>query len=193
MKSTSRRLFVALAGAALVPAARGATIAEVSFEDRIRLADTALLLNGVGLRQVAWFKGYAAGLYLVQRARTAPDALAVKGPKRIQIRMLVEVESQEFVKAVDKGMRRNHPPTVHEALLPRIAQFNALVAALGLLRKGDAIDVDWLPGTGLVLSRNGTAQGTPLPGEDLYLGIMRIFIGDDPVDQALKAGLLGKP
>jgi Chalcone isomerase-like len=181
-------LLLLAAGAGPVSAAR---IAEQEFAERIRLADADLVLNGVGLRQVAWFKGYAAGLYLTAKAPTAPQALAVSGPKRIQMKMLHDVEPKEFVKAVDKGMRRNHSPAEHEVLLPRIAEFNRAILALGMIRKGDVVDLDFIPGTGLVFTRNGVKQGTPIPGEDLYAGIMKIFIGNDPVDKALKAGLLG--
>ena len=44
-------------------AAPAARIADQNFDDRARLADTDLVLNGVGLRAVAWLKAYAAGLY----------------------------------------------------------------------------------------------------------------------------------
>jgi hypothetical protein len=36
------------------------------------VGDTDLKLNGVGLRAVAWLKGYAAGLYLPKKATAAP-------------------------------------------------------------------------------------------------------------------------
>ena len=61
---------------ALSLAAQAADIEGQHFDDRIRLADSELVLNGVGLRAVAWFKGYAAGLYLGQKASTAEAALA---------------------------------------------------------------------------------------------------------------------
>jgi hypothetical protein len=190
MKPVLRLLLLAwlLACGSAVQAAR---IAGVEFDERVRVAGTELLLNGVGVRQVAWLKGYAAALYLGQKSATAAAALATPGPKRIRLRLLVDVEAKEFAKAVDKGMRRNHAPAVLQALLPRIAQFDARVLAMGLLRKNEVIDLDFVPGAGVVLARNGTPQGTPLPGDDLYAGLMKIFIGDVPVDEALKAGLLG--
>ena len=173
--------------------ARAASIAGVVFDERARVAGADLLLNGVGVRQVAWLKGYAAALYLPRKAATAAAALGVAGPKRIRLHLLVDVEAREFVKAIDKGMRRNHPPAQLEALKPRIAQFDALVLGFGPLRKGEVMDLDFVPGSGLVIARNGKAEGTPLPGDDLYAGLMKIFIGDVPVDDALKAGLLGGP
>jgi hypothetical protein len=177
-----------LAGATL---AHAATISDQQFDDRIRLADTDLVLNGLGLRQVAWFKGYAAGLYLATRATTPAGVLATRGPKRLRMKMMVEVESKEFVKATDVGMQRNHTPEEHSALQDRIAKFDATVTALKVLKKGDIVDLDFLPGQGMQLLVNGARHGDVLPGDDFYAGLLKIFIGTRPVDARLKAGLLG--
>jgi Chalcone isomerase-like len=171
--------------------AQAARIDDQTFDDRIRLADASLVLNGLGLRAVAWLKGYAAGLYLPEKAGTPAAVLASKGPKRLQMKMMVAVNSAEFVKAFGKGMRRNHSEAEQAALAARMAQFDRTVAALGDLKKGDVIDLDWLPARGLVLSLNGRARGEAIAGEDFYAGVLKIFIGRDPVDAKLKAGLLG--
>lgn len=188
------RLFRRLLALLLLAAACGvhaARIDDQTFDDRIRVADTDLQLNGVGLRAVAWLKGYAAGLYLVEKAGTPAAVLAQKGPKRVQLKMMVDVDSKEFVKAFGKGMRRNHSEAEQAVLRERMARFDLLVTALGKLKKGDVVDLDWLPGQGLRLALNGRPRGETIPGEDLYAGILKIFVGRDPVDPKLKAGLLG--
>ncbi len=190
MKPIRTLLLPVLLAAAL--GAQAAVIEGQQFDDRIRLADTELVLNGVGLRAVAWFRGYAAGLYLSQKADTTEAALAAKGPKRLRMRMMVEVESKEFVKAFEKGMKRNLGAAEREALADRIERFDRTVAALVVLKKGDAVDLDWLPDRGLVLSVNGQAKGEPFVGEAFYAAILKIYIGKDPVDKRLKAGLLGQ-
>lgn len=186
-----RRLFIALMLPAVPFGVQAARIDDQTFDDRIRIADTDLVLNGVGLRAVAWLKGYAAGLYLIERAGTPAAVLAQKGPKRVQLRMMVDADAAEFVKAFDKGMRRNHSAAEHAALQDRMLQFDRSIAALGALKKGDVIDLDWLPAHGLRLALNGRERGEAIPGEDLYAGLLKIFIGRDPVDAKLKAGLLG--
>lgn len=171
---------------------QAAVIEGQQFDDRVRLAESELVLNGLGLRAVAWFKGYAAGLYLGQKVRTAEAALAAPGPKRVRMKMMVEVESKEFAKAFEKGMKRNLTPAERDALADRIDRFDRTVLALGVLRKGDVVDLDWLPARGLVLSVNGQPKGEPFAGEAFYGAILKIFIGPDPVDKKLKAGLLGQ-
>jgi hypothetical protein len=191
LAACTRRAVLLAAVAAAAPL-HAAVIAEQRFDDRIRLADTDLVLNGVGLRAVAWFKGYAAGLYLPQKVATPEAALAQKGPKRVQMKLMVDVDAVEFVKAIDKGMRRNHTPEQHAALQARITQFDRTVQAIGRLKKGDVVDLDWLPARGgMLLSLNSRARGEPVQGQDFFDGILKIFIGADPVDKRLKAGLLG--
>ena len=178
-----------LAGAAAtVPAA---TIVDQRFDDRVQLANTELVLNGLGTRSVAWFHGYAAGLYLSRKATSTEQVLANNGPKRIQIRMLVDVESKEFTKAINVGIGRNCAEAERAALKDRVEALTRTVDAIGQLRKGDLINLDFHPARGLVLTINGTARGEVLPGDDLYDGVLKIFLGERPVDKKLKAGLLG--
>lgn len=172
--------------------ARAAEIEGQQFDDRIRLADADLVLNGTGLRAVAWLKGYAAGLYLGQKAATPEAVLAQKGPKRLRMKMMVDVDAKEFVKAFDKGMKRNLSEAERAPLRERMERFDLTVGALPQLKKGDVVDLDFLPSRGLVLSVNGKPQGEPFAGEEFYAGVLKIYIGRDPVDKKLKAGLLGQ-
>lgn len=192
--SDSRRSFVVAALALALGAARAGqpiVLEGFTFAGDIKLADATLELNGAGLRQVAWFKGYAAALYLTQRANTAPKVLAAPGPKRLQIRMLVDVDIEEFVKAFEKGIVRNNPPALLPALDERRKRFVAQLRALRKVMKNDAIDMDFVPGRGLQLAVNGKPRGEPIPGEDFYGALLLVFLGDKPSDTVLRAGLLG--
>jgi hypothetical protein len=190
--STIRRaVFVGLL--LVASAASAARLAGQNFDDRIRLANTDLVLNGIGLRGVLMLKGYTAGLYLVSKARTAEQVLALKGAKRVQMKMLIDVETKEFVKAFDVGMQRNNTEAEQLAMRERMAQFNHEVALIGAVKKGDVIDLDFIPARGLLLSLNGQPRGEPIAGDDLYAGLLKIFIGERPVDKKLKAGMLGLP
>jgi Chalcone isomerase-like len=180
--------------AALLLASFSATAARIdqfSFDDRVRLAGSELVLNGVGLRSVAWLKGFAAGLYLREKASSPAGALAQLGPKRLQMKMILEVETKEFIKAFDKSLNRNNTEAERAALKDRVAQFDRILEQIGVIRKGDVVNLDFIPGQGLILSVNGSPRGRPVAGEDLYASLLKVFIGDRPVDKKLKAGLLG--
>jgi hypothetical protein len=190
-----RRLILLCSLASALPAwaTRSITTEGLTFAGDVTLADVALQLNGVGWRAVAWARGYAAALYLPQKASTEAQVVAQTGPKRLQMRLVQEVDAEEFVKAFVKGVSRNTPAADAAKLAERVTQFNATVRGLGKLKKQDVIDLDFIPGKGLVLSRNGAPRGTPVAGEDFYAALLRCFIGVRPADAEMKTGLLGGP
>jgi Chalcone isomerase-like len=167
-------------------------IGGASFERRAKVAATELLLNGVGMRAVAWFKAYAAGLYLVARASTAEQVVAASGPKRLQLRMLRDLPAAEFVKAFKNGMTRNTTPEGLSQLAARIERFAQAVAAIGNLRGADVVNLDFDPARGTLFTLNGTPRGDVIEGPDFYATLLRAFVGDQPYDEKLKAGLLGR-
>lgn len=161
------------------------------FERTIQIDGVRLQLNGTGVRAVAWFKGYAVGLYLTRRAFTAAQAESMPGPKRLQLRMLVDVPAVEFTKAFYKGITRNSTPAQITGLGDRMERFARLIDAVGTVRKGDVVDLDLEPARGLRFAINGKLRDEPIPGEDLYAALLRAFVGERPYDVKMRAGLLG--
>ena len=168
-------------------------IGGVRFEPQVPLAGQVLWLNGTGLRAWLWLKGYAAGLYLGQHAASAEAVVAQAGAKRLQLRMLMDVPADEFIKAFHQGIERNNTPDLQASLAERAARFDALLQPLGELHKGDAVNLDFVPGQGLLFWHNGRQLGAAIPGEDFYSALLRVFVGEHVSDERLRAGLLGKP
>jgi hypothetical protein len=54
-----------------------------------------------------------------------------------------------------------------------------------------AIDLDWHPGGGTQVTIDGKPAGQPIEGEDFYRALLRIWLGDKPVQDDLKKALLG--
>ncbi|NRF68399.1 chalcone isomerase family protein [Aquincola sp. S2] len=181
-------LVLACSAAAAAPQTQ---VGGVRFAPDLQLAGQALSLNGAGLRAHPMLKGFAAALYLGQRTSDPRHVVAQPGPKRLQIRMLLDVPAEEFVKAFHKGVQRNTPAPEQPNLTERMARFDGLLRPLGKVRKGDLVNLDFVPGQGLLFSHNGKLLGPAIPGEDLYGALLRIFVGERPVDPQLKAGLLG--
>jgi hypothetical protein len=189
-------VFCVAAGAAALPCAlpgavRAAEIEGLRLDEATRVGGKELQLNGFGLRSVFIIKGYVAALYLPERARNAAVVLGAKGPKRLQIRPLREVEAESFVKALNEGLRENHSDTQLQRFADRQVLLEQTMAQLGTARKGDVINFDFSPDSGTIVAINGTPRGQPIPGEDFYQAVLRIFLGDHPVDRDLKRGLLG--
>src|SRR6185312_9434306 len=132
-----------------------------TFPGQADVAGAPLQLNGVGLRAAFIYKVYLAGLYLPAKAATGADALAQPGPKRVQVRMLMDGPSDEFAKAFTGGIAKRTPADQVAAMQPRIAAFDRTLRSVGKVHKGDVVDVDWLPAEGLAMRINGKPVGAP--------------------------------
>ena len=176
-----------------VAAAQAATLEGQQFDDTVVLGQHKLQLNGLGLRGVAWLKAFVAGLYVTAPSRDAAALLAETGPRRLRLKIMLQAPSNELTKSLLRRVKRHETPEVQARLADRLALFAQQLDGLGQLMPGDVVDMDYLPGKGLVLSRNGKAAGKPVVGDDLYRAVLQIFVGEHAIDPRMKQGLLGAP
>ena len=190
-KNLSAIFLCAAAAMAALPAA-AATMEGVQFEDQVRLADQDLRLNGLGVRGVWIIKAYVAGLYLGDKISSGQEILRHPGPKRLQLRMLMEAGAGDIKKALIDGMRKNVSDAQWVGMQDRVAVFGRTIDSIGVARRGDAINLDYVPNQGLILAVNDVQKGSAISGQDFYDAMLAIFVGDDPVDSKLRDGLLGQ-
>jgi chalcone isomerase-like protein len=169
-----------------------AEVAGVKLDEHASVASTDLVLNGAGLRKRAFFQVYAMGLYLPQKATDAAVVLMQPGAKRVAMHMLRDVSAEQFSDALADGIRANHSAAEATALLPRLMQLVAVMAEVKEAKKGMLIALDWT-GVGTQVLIDGSPHGRPIPGEDFYRALLRIWLGDTPVQDDLKKSLLGLP
>jgi hypothetical protein len=193
-RRTILHTLMAVAIAAALPsfAFAAVDVAGVKFDDTVTVGGQQLKLNGAGLRTKVIFKVYAAGLYLTDKKSTVPDVLAVPGPRRVVITMLREVSSEEFGKAFTDGLNANTGKDERNKILPQIMKFGEVFAQTPVLKKGDQLSLDWTPNEGTQCYLNGKKIGELMPGLAFYNAVLRIWLGDKPVDSSLKPALLGE-
>ena len=80
---------------------------------------------------------------------------------------------------------------VHRGRRAQFAPHRERVAADVEVGVGDVINFDYAPDSGTRITVNGQPRGNAIPGQDFYAAVIRIWIGDKPVDDGLKKGLLG--
>ena len=164
-----------------------AEVSGVKIDEKARVADTELSLTGAGLRKRFVFQVYAIGLYVQERKA---DPITQPGPKRVQIHMLRDVGAEPFIDALVDGIKANHSEAEAKALDPRVRQLGATIAEIKEAKKGMSIALDWNGKVTQVLV-DGKATGQPIEGEDFYRALLRIWLGDKPVQDDLKKSLLG--
>ena len=182
----SRLLLVLL----LALPASAAEVAGVKIDDKASVGSTELVLNGAGLRKRVFFQVYAIGLYFPKKIPSAPEAINAPGPKRVSIHMLRNVAAEQFSEALADGIKANHSEAEARALEPRVRELAAIMAAVKEAKKGMHIALDWTEAGTQVLIQ-GKPAGAPIAGEDFFRALLRIWLGDQPVQDDLKKALLG--
>ena len=184
-------LAVAWFALAAMQGARAAEVAGVKFSDSVKVAGKDLQLNGLGVRTKFIIKVYAAGLYLQdKRATTLDEVMKAEGPRRMQLVMLRDVSSEAFGESFMTGLNNNLDTKEKSKIVTQISKFGEMFATLDSLKKGDTLDIDWIPGTGTVVLVNGKRNGEATPDLVFYNSVLKIWLGDKPADESLKTKLL---
>ncbi len=184
------------AGAVLCLLAVGAmaqvNVSGVRYDESVDARGTKLQLNGAGVRYKAVFKVYTAGLYLTKKAGTTEEALAAPGPKRLNIVMLRDIDSGELGKLFSRGMEDNMDKAAFSKLIPGVLRMSQVFSDHKKLVAGDTFSIDWVPGTGTVITVKGVPQGEPFKEPEYFNALLRIWLGPNPAEWKLKDALLGK-
>ena len=186
-----RKTLLGLLFAMMALPATAREIAGVPLADTLQLGEPpqSLRLNGAGVRKKFFVKIYVGALYLPTPSREAAVVLAMPGPKSVHMHFLYdEVSAEKLRDAWSDGFRANQSAAQYKELAPRLAQFNSAFPAV---RRGDVIRLDMVPGTGTVVWVKDEKRAT-IPGEDFARALLAVWLGDDPVDDGLKQGMLGR-
>ncbi len=168
-------------------------VSGIKLDDPIDLAGAKLQLNGAGIRYKAVFKVYVAAMYLGKKAATPEEVYAMPGPKRMAITLVREIDSNELGKSFTTAFTENAPKAEMSKLIPGLIKMGQIFAAQRKLNAGESFTIDWIPGTGTVISVKGVPQGEPFKEPEFFTALMRIWYGPSPADFRLKDQLLGKP
>jgi hypothetical protein len=183
----------ALAALSFTGAGMAATIeiSGVKVEDSAMVAGTKLQLNGAGVRYKGPFKIYVGDLYTTKKVSSLDELAAAPGPKRLTMTMLREIEAGPFGKLLTRGVEDNVPKADLSKMLPGLLRMGDIFSVNKILLPGETVIIDWIPGTGMVITAKGKVQGEPFKEPEFYKGIMAIWLGPVPADFKLKDTMLG--
>jgi long-chain acyl-CoA synthetase len=185
-----RKLLATICIAAWVTAAGAAEVGGVKLPDTANVAGSDLVLNGAGIRTRAIFKVYVGSLYLSKKTADAAAAIGEQAPKRVQINMLRTVSADDFVGALNDGLKANNSEAELAAVKAQVDQLQSIMKSFGEAKDGGVVTLDYVPGQGTVVSYEGKARGT-IPGDAFNKALMKIWLGDKPIQGDLKKAMLG--
>lgn len=167
--------------------AHAAQIEGVRFEPQVKVGSELLELNGYALlRYKFFFKGYVAALYRTSSAK--PEDILTDTAKRLEIEYFWDISASDFAKATVDGITANVPAERLENLRSKIREFNTFYTNV---KPGDRYALTYLPDVGTELALNGNPLGV-IKGSEFASAIFAIWLGENPLDESLKAALLGR-
>lgn len=168
------------------------TVSGVKYEDAAELRGSKLVLNGAGTRYRGPFRVYTAGLYVPKKGGTPEEVMAMPGAKRISITMLREIDAAELGKLFTRSVEDNMEKSAFSKMIPGLMRMSQIFTDHKKLVAGDNFTIEWIPGTGTIISVKGQPQGEPFKEPEFFNGLLRIWLGPNPADWKLKDALLGK-
>jgi len=152
-----------------------------------------LVLNGAGERKILLFKIYAIALYLPVHARTVSEVLALSGPKRMHMVMLRDhITAKQVHDHVVARMEDGSQAGEMALMKSRLDELDRIIDAERVINHNGTIILDYVPARGTIIRVNGAQKGDPIPGEDFYNALLRIWLGDRAKSLTLRDQLLGR-
>ena len=185
-----KAMMASMALACAMGSVTAAEVAGVKYPDTAKVANKELQLNGLGVRNKFFVKVYTVGLYTPEKATTAEEVFKDDGPRRVRLVMLREVTADDFGTAFMSGINNNSNTAEKQKIVTQISKFGEMFAMLEGLKKGDVLDLDWVPGQGTTCYLNGKRIGEITPGIEFNNAVVKIWLGDKPADSSLKPKLL---
>lgn len=164
-------------------------IAGVKLSNTLVVEGNDLVLNGAGTREKFWMDLYVGSLYLPKKSSNAADIMGSADAAAIKLDIVSGmITSEKMINAVNEGFE-NATGGKTAPLKAKIDKFKAFFKEE--IKKGDEFIISNVPGTGVVVFKNGVKKGS-IEGADFKKALFGIWLSNKPADKDLKEAMLGK-
>ena len=172
-----------------IPAAFALEIEGVKVPPQSSVNGQSLSLNGAGLRTVTIafipIKAYVAAFYTPTPLKSEEAVLASPGPLQFTFTFLKSVSQTQAVNAWQSQIQASMTYTYPGIEKDR----TAFIGMFGAINQGGT-EMIQLVGSETQVYENGKLKGT-IQGRDFQKAFLSVWFGSNPVQQDLKAALLG--
>ncbi len=163
-------------------------LADTTIPDTIKLGKESLVLNGAGIRTKFFFNIYIGSLYLKNKESDTDKILNDPHTKRITLNFLYkEIDKEKLTNGWIAGFKNNNSDATFQTLKTRLDQFNSYFETT---HKGDSVQLDFLSTKNTRVTINSKNKGE-IKGSDFQTALLKVWLGNDPADYALKDAMLG--
>jgi len=195
-RTLGRILSALVLGGTLTASWAAVEVQGVALDETVTVGGQQLVLNGAGYRKRGYFKIDVTGVYAPSKFTTLEALEKAPGAKRIELAMLQDISGSQASKYFLIDFEASATPQEFAQLINEVSEVGAVYSALPKIKKGDVINLDWVPGKGLIASMNGQViqvRGAPMNyiNNELLARIMqRMYVGGK-TPQELRDNLLG--
>jgi len=104
--------------------------------------------------------------------------------------LIDELTAKDLTASLNNAIAANHIPAEIALIEGRLRDLNRMMSTVGVLKKGGTVFLDYIPNTGTRVTINGEEK-LLIKGEDFFQALLRIWIGNKPVDGTLRRAMLG--
>lgn len=165
-------------------------VGSVTLPNSVNFGGEELALNGAGIRKKAMvLKLYSGGLYLSTPSSDAKSIINADQNMAIKLHITSSfVSSEAMQEAVNEGFEASMNGNT-SALDSKIKTFINFFSEE--IVENNIFDITHQKGKGVVVYKNGKELGV-ITGLDFKKALFGIWLGNDPADNKLKKGMLGK-
>ena len=166
------------------------TMYGVTLPAKLGTEDKVCVLNGAGVRKHYFINTYVAGLYIPKK-NSDPSAI-INADEAIAVRLQIIsslVTQERMTESVKEGFRKatgGKTAPIQKEIDLVLKIFNSEP-----IKVGDVFDIWYIPGKGVIASKNAKKLAMEIPGLAFKKLLYSIWLGKDPVDEGLKDGMLG--
>lgn len=177
----------------LAPLAFSGELEGYNFEDKITLDGKELHLNGMALRTVRRFgmsfKVYVAGLYVEKRSTDAKEIMESGGVVHLKSYYLREVTKKQQKDPFRDAIRKNCYSDCSDSK----KKIFKIINACKRTKEGGSFDFTFYPDK-VKFSMDGANAKSEVvvDGASFSKDMLAIWLGPEPPNESLKAGLLGE-
>lgn len=190
MKTMTFSMFLLLLLA--MPPSQALSLSDVVLPETLDVEGQSLVLNGWGVRKKFFLKLYVGALYLPQKSSNADSILNSNTPIGVRLHILSKlVSAKRLEKAIKEGFAKSTGDKT-AAIQHEVDQFLAFFH--DNVSEDDIFDIVYSPQLGVRVLMNGRALGVISGHREAFRkALFGIWIGHDPVQEDLKAAMLGQP
>lgn len=164
-----------------------AEIADVEFPNELISESQTLVLNGIGLRTAIFgIKVYAMAMYLEAPQSDAKAIIQSGGHKRLVMHFLRDLDADQLSDGWQEGFENNSLNVA--SLQPALDRFKEAMTAV---KEGDWMVIE-IQGDRVHVTLNDETL-VDMEASGFAAGLLSVWLGPEPPNDHLKAGLLGKP